>query len=332
MVRKIHESVVVVTGASTGIGRATALEFAKRGAAVALLGRREPLLQRLARECEREGGRALAVACDVTDEGAVKSAARQVVDQFGRIDVWVNNAAVTMFGRFEESPYDDFRKVIETNLFGYIHGARSAIPHFREQGSGTLVNVASVVSKIGSPYASAYAISKAGIVGLSDSLRMELHDAPGIHVCTILPASIDTPLFQHGANYFGRAAKPMEPVYPAEKVAHAIVSAVKHGRRETMVGHAARQFTAMRTLSTSLAERMFARLVEKRHFQDRPAQPSRGNLYEPMEEYFGTSGGWQAKGRKRGGAFAALAAVAAVGLGILATRRRTRRKPRLAWR
>lgn len=331
MGRKISESVVVITGASTGIGRATALEFARRGASLGLLGRREQQLQRLAQECQREGGRAIAVHCDVTDENAVRSAARQVVDQFGRVDVWVNNAAVSLFSRFEEAPYEDFRRVIDTNLFGYIHGARVALPYFREQGRGTLVNVASVISKIGSPYASAYAISKAGVVGLSDSLRMELRDAPGIHVCTILPASIDTPLFQHAANFVGRAAKPMEPVYPAERVALAIIKAVRNGKRETMVGHAARQFTLLRTLSTSLAERSFATMVEKRHFfKDKPAPPSHGNLYEPMEEYFGTSGGWRASAGRRGGV-GALAVLAAVGLAFFATRRRVR-KPRLAWR
>jgi NAD(P)-dependent dehydrogenase (short-subunit alcohol dehydrogenase family) len=201
MPRKIADSVVVITGASTGIGRAAALKFAPQGAPVVVSGRREQVLQRLAEHCERLGGRALAIPADVTDQEAIKSLARRVIDTFGRIDVWVNNAAVTLFARIEEAPYEAYRKVIETNLFGYIHGARAVLPYFRKQGSGTLINVSSVVGKVGSPFVSAYTTSKFGIVGLSESLRMELQDAPDIHVCTVLPASIDTPLFQHAANF-----------------------------------------------------------------------------------------------------------------------------------
>ena len=194
MTREIGNTVVVITGASTGIGRAAALKFAGQGATVVVSGRREPVLQRLAEHCEKLGGRALAIPADVTDQEAIKSLARRAIETFGRIDVWVNNAAVTLFARIEEAPYEAYRKVIETNLFGYIHGARAVLPYFRKQGSGTLINVSSVVGKIGSPFVSAYTTSKFGIVGLSKSLRMELQDAPDIHVCTVLPASIDTPL------------------------------------------------------------------------------------------------------------------------------------------
>jgi NAD(P)-dependent dehydrogenase (short-subunit alcohol dehydrogenase family) len=133
MAQKIRDSVVVITGASGGIGRATALVLAGRGAAVVLAARRQQPLYELAGECEERGGRALAVPTDVTDEEAVRRLAQQAVEQFGRIDTWVNNAAVTLFGRIEETPYEAYRRVIETNLFGYIHGARVVIPYFREQ-------------------------------------------------------------------------------------------------------------------------------------------------------------------------------------------------------
>jgi NAD(P)-dependent dehydrogenase (short-subunit alcohol dehydrogenase family) len=176
MPRKIADSVVVITGASTGIGRAAALKFAPQGATVVVSGRREQVLQRLAEHCEKLGGRALAIPADVTDQEAIKSLARRVIETFGRIDVWVNNAAVTLFARIEEAPYEAYRRVIETNLFGYIHGARAVLPYFRKQGSGTLINVSSVVGKLGSPFVSAYTTSKFGIVGLSESLRMELQD------------------------------------------------------------------------------------------------------------------------------------------------------------
>lgn len=204
MPRPIEDSVVVITGASSGIGRAAAQEFARRGATLVLAARRAQALDEVARECKELGGHALAVPTDVTDEAAVQDLARRAIETFGRIDVWVNNAAVTLFARIEEAPYEDYRRVIETNLLGYVHGARAAIPYFREQGSGVLVNVSSVVGKVGQPNTSAYCATKFAIVGLSECLRQELLDVEDIHVCTVMPPSVDTPIFQHAANYTGR--------------------------------------------------------------------------------------------------------------------------------
>lgn len=293
MPRAIPDSVVVITGASSGIGRATALAFARRQATVVLAARRERPLRELATECERLGGRALAVPTDMTDEVAVQTLARRAVDRFGRIDVWINNAAVTLLSRFEESPPDAYRRVIETNLFGYIYGARAALPRFREQGSGILINNISVFGAIGGPYESAYVTAKFGIRGLSQSLRQELRDAPDIHVCTVLPESVDTPLFQHAANYTGRAVKPLSPVIAAEKVAGVMLDLVEEPRREVMVGAGGRLLTLFHTLAPSLTERAMAALVERDHFQDRSAPPTMGNLFEPMPEWTSVSGGWK---------------------------------------
>jgi short-subunit dehydrogenase len=298
MPRPISDSVVVITGASSGIGRATALAFAERGAVVVLAARREGPLHELASECERAGGRALAMPLDVTDEGAVQELARRAIETFGRIDVWVNNAAVTLFGRFEETPPEAYRRVIETNLFGYIYGARAALPVFREQGSGMLVNVSSIVSKVAQPYTSAYGLTKAAIRSLGMSLREELmldgqHD---IHVCTVMPATIDTPFFQQAANYTGRAVKAMPPVYPAEEVAHTILSLAEKPQHEVFVGRSARMLSAQHTLAPTMAERMMAMMVDKQHlYGDRPADPTPGNLFEPMPQYASISGGWLAE-------------------------------------
>ena len=192
-------------------------------------------------------------------------------------------------------PPEVFRLVIETNLFGYVHGARAVIPVFRRQGSGVLINVASMVGKVGQPLASAYVASKFAVVGLSESLRQELRDTD-IDVCTILPASIDTPLFQHGANYTGREPQPIPPVYTAAKVASAIVRTAARPQREIYVGNAGRVAGFLRSVAPATAERLVARTVEKRHFQDRVAPSHAGNLFGPRADLNAADGGWRSNG------------------------------------
>jgi short-subunit dehydrogenase len=326
MTRQIAGSVIVITGASTGIGRAAALRFARAGAAVVIVSRREEVLRTLASDCEKLGGKALAVAADVTDQQAIQRVARQAIETFGRIDVWINNAAVTLFARFEQSPPEAYRRVIETNLFGYVHGTRAVLPYFRDQGSGILINISSGVGRIGSPFISAYVASKFAIIGLSESLRMELRDAPDIHVCTVLPAAIDTPLFQQGANFTGRAVKPMPPVYSAEKVADALVELVRRPRREIIVGAFGKLGLMLHAIAPGLAEQFFARRVEKKHFADRPEPSSEGNLFKPME-YQSISGGWRAD---RGWRFSNQALLGALAIGIGVSLLIARKQPGLS--
>jgi short-subunit dehydrogenase len=319
---RIEDMVVVITGASSGIGRAAALMFARLGGTVVLTARREGVLEEVAEECRQLGGRALVVAGDVTEPETLQRVAQAAVENFGRIDVWVNNAAVTLFGRLEETPYEACRRILDTNIFGYLHGARAVLPYFREQGRGIMINLSAQNGKVGSPYTSLYATSKFAINGLGESLRMELQDAPNIHVCTVLAASIDTPLFQHGANYTGRAVKPLDPVYSAQKVASAIVRLALHPRRQAVVGHAGRQVLLLRTLAPATAEKLISRRVDKNHFQKRQTPASDGNLYEPMRQWNTIGGGWRTveeSSRGKAGSMALLG----LGLGYMAWRRLT---------
>jgi NAD(P)-dependent dehydrogenase (short-subunit alcohol dehydrogenase family) len=336
MKRDLRESTVVITGASSGIGRATALKLAREGANVVVTSRRGDALDELARECETRGGSALAVVADVTDEDQVARIAEEAVERFGRIDVWVNNAAVTAFGRFEETPPDIFRRVMETNFYGYVHGARAALRQFREQGSGTLINVSSVVGVVGQAYTSAYTSSKWAIRGFSESLRGELSldEAKDIRVCTVLPAAIDTPLFQSSANYSGRAVRALDPTYDADVVARAIVKVARKPRREVYAGAVGPFAALLHGLLPGVVEPVSARIVERKHFQDRVQEPTEGNLFEPDSKFpASTSGGWETTFDKQSRAPTAgrgLAAIAGVSVfAFIFLRRRRSRTPSL---
>ncbi|SFB88263.1 SDR family NAD(P)-dependent oxidoreductase [Streptomyces aidingensis] len=322
--RRARDAVVVVTGASSGIGRATAVAFARRGARPVLAARREEALWETARECAgrrgaRDGGRILVLPTDVTDPGAVRDLVRRTVAHFGRIDVWVNCAAVVAFGRLDDVPAADDRRVLEVNVLGTVHAARAVLPVLRAQGHGTLINVSSVVAVAGQPFAHSYAMSKAAVRTLGAGLRQELWLAGehGISVCTVLPSSIDTPIFTQGANYTGHRIRPVPPVYPPERVARAVVELARSPRPEIVVGGAGRGLAMAARLWAGAAEKTMAHRSGHRMLGPAPdgAVPdSAGNLYEPTPGAGSAHGGWG--GGRAARRLAAAAAVTGVALGL----------------
>jgi NAD(P)-dependent dehydrogenase (short-subunit alcohol dehydrogenase family) len=299
----VKNSVVVITGASSGIGRATALRFAGKGARLVLAARGAESLEAVAAACRKRGAQAIAVPTDVSDPDKVDELASRAVREFGRLDVWVNNAAVGAFGLLTEIPPEDYQRVLDVNISGYVNGARAALIRQTAQGSGTLINVASIVAETPLPYSSAYSISKAAVRALSVSLRSELarEGFTGVHVCTVLPATIDTPFYQNGANYSGRRPMALPPVYTPERVAKAVVKLVAHPRRESVAGGlAGRLLLLQHKVTPGAVEAATARQVDRRQLSRRQSAPvTPGNLHQPSQSVRRTSvtGGWH--GRRR---------------------------------
>lgn len=322
LARDLADATVVITGASGGVGAATAVRLARRGAAVVLAARRPEALAEVAARCREVGGRALAVPTDVTDAAAVEALAGRAVAAFGHLDGWVNNAAVAAYGTFVDSDPAEFRRVIDTTLFGTAHGCRTAVPHLRRAGGGVIVNVASVLAEIAMPYLSGYNTAKHAVRGLSDTLRQELlaDGERSISVCTILPASLDTPFFRHAANHTGRTVGPPPPAYPAGIAARAIVRSLEHPRRERYVGGAARVLGWQWRLSPALGEKVLGRYAARAEFRSSPAPPSGGNLFVPGRDPSDVDGGWghRATTAARVAAFVAAGASLAAGLRVAA--------------
>ncbi len=315
---QVKDSVVVITGASSGIGRATALAFAEAGATVVLAARRSEALTRVAQECSLRGAEAVVEPIDVSDAAAVEGLASRAVERFGRLDVWVNNAAVGLYGTFLQTPARDFRRVIDVNVMGYVNGSRAALSRMNAQGHGVLVNVASVVGVVAQPYASAYVMSKFAVRGLSSALRQELRlrGSTGVHVCTVLPATTDTPFFAHAANYSGRRVLAMPPVHRPERVARVILNTVRVPRREVMVGIGGKLLSWESRMMPGLLERIAARRVDKKHLSQTESAPvSSGNLHEAAYGPGATHGGWRGSrlaSRRRLATATAIAAAAIV--------------------
>ena len=291
--RTLRNAVAVVVGASSGIGRATALEFARRGARVVLAARRVEPLEAAAAECRAAGAQAVAVRTDVVEEAEVEALARAALAAFGRIDVWVNNVGTGVFGAFADAPVSLHRRVIEANLIGTLHGCAAVLPVFRRQGSGRLINMVSMGGWSPTPYAAAYSASKFGLRGFTASLREELRDRPGISVSAVFPALVDTPGFLHGANVSGRALEPGGSFIAPETVAQVMADLALRPRDEVGVGWTATAAKVAYAVAPGTTARATG-AVMRRFLRNAPAAPrSEGALMAPVPEGTAASGGFR---------------------------------------
>ncbi len=275
---------VVITGASSGIGRATALAFARQGARLTLAARRGGKLAEVARECERLGGKAQYLETDVTSAEAMRGLAQAAIRRYGDVDVWVNDAGVGAVGRFTDVPIQAHEQTINTNLIGYIHGAHAILPHFQKRGHGVLINVVSFGAFVAAPFAAAYTASKFGLRGFSESLRAELQGYPDIHICDIFPGFVNTPGVSHAANYTGHEIHAKAPDQP-EAVAHAIVRVARHPRDKTSVGPIAKLAPLGYAVSPGFARWAMARFMQTALSRTPKQAPTSGNLFRPAPNH-----------------------------------------------
>ena len=289
--RPLDQQVIVITGASSGIGLATATLAFRRGARVAMLARSGDTLQQLARRLEQGqgGGRALAIAVDVAEREQVQAAAKRAVDELGRIDTWINNAGVSVYGRLHEVSDDDHRRLFDTNFWGVVHGSLAALPWLRREG-GALINVGSEASDVPVPLQGMYSASKHAVKGFTDALRIELEaDEAPVSVTLVQPTAVDTPFAEHAANYLSQAPRLPTPMIDPFKVAEAILGAATRPTRHVRVGAMARLNVAL----SAVAPRVFDAMARKqlgRQQRDEPARSRSGSLYQPC-------GGGSVRGR-----------------------------------
>ena len=254
MIRKISGTTAVITGATSGVGRETALQFARDGASVVVAGRRKERLQQLVSEIESTGSQALGVVTDVAEQAQVDHLIESTVDRFGRIDTLVNNAGVAFAGRFDRMTLEDFRRVMDVNFWGAVYASKAVVPCMREQrGGGAIINVSSIFGKRGVPFQTAYCASKFALAGFSEALRAEVM-SDGIDVSTIFPGAVETEIFESAANHTGMELPSFVPKFPAKALARIIVQTARFPQPEIVIALDAQAINFFNTLAPGLMD------------------------------------------------------------------------------
>jgi short-subunit dehydrogenase len=283
ILKPLAEQVIVITGASSGIGLATALAAADEGASVLLIARSADTLKSVVEEIKEGGGQAAMFVADVADRKALQAAAELAKNRFGRIDTWVNNAGVAIYGKLEEVSDADNRRLFETNFWGVVNGSLVALPYLKRQG-GALINVGSEVSEAVAPLLGMYSTSKHAVKGFTDALRVEVElvDKAPVSISLIQPTAANTPIPEHARNYMDKEPKLPTPQIDPNQVAQAILKAATEGGRDIKVGIMSSMNTLMSNVMPGIADRIAALQADRLQQSRAPVNPL-GTLYEAGE-------------------------------------------------
>ncbi|HET7266716.1 MAG TPA: SDR family oxidoreductase [Oleiagrimonas sp.] len=295
-----NKQVVVITGASAGVGRATAQAFARDGASVALLARDNAALEGAAAEVRQLGGHALAIGVDVSDAEQVEAAASRIENELGPIDVWINAAMATVFAPVHDIPAAEFRRATEVTYLGAVHGTMAALKRMRERNRGTIVQVGSALAYRAVPLQAAYCGAKFAIRGFTDALRVELmHEKSAIHVTMVQLSAFNTPQFEWARTHLAKRPQPVPPIYQPEVAARGIHWAARHRRRELCVGFPAVKAIYGNKLAPWLADRVLAKSAYQSQKGERDIPDDRpDNLQHAVQADYGTHGRFDSRSRR----------------------------------
>ena len=282
--KELDQQVIVITGASSGIGLCTAESAARQGAKVVLAARSAATMDEIATKLGMFGGEAMPIACDVSDREQVQNVAEQTIRRFGRIDTWVNNAGLAIYGRLDEVSDEDNRRLFDVNFWGVVYGSLVALPLLKRQG-GALINVGSEVSEAAVPVLGMYAATKHAVKGFTDALRIEVEkvDESPVAVTLIQPTAVDTPFDEHARNYMESEPNLPSPMIDPQQVADAILKAATKHTRDLRVGTMSKINTFVAKNIPGVADRMAAKQIDSLK-RDEPPRDPEGTLNKPGEE------------------------------------------------